>query len=467
MYVRRALTIRIIEVLAAIQLVCFISPCKASTFEWVRQFGTPRDEAAFSVATDGLGLVYVAGATGGDMEGQNFGDVDAFVSQFDSEGNLLWTRQHGTSARDFSTGVSADALGNVFIGGFTFGNLGGSASPGVDAFVSKYSSGGILQWTRQIGTQASDECSGIAADGFGNVYVTGYTEGDLDNPNAGNKDAFVSKYDGAGNRLWTRLVGTPADDSTHDISTDGLGSVYISGYTDSGIIGGNTAGSQVPGYDAFITRFDEDGTHIWTKQLGSTTEDNSLGVSADGAGNIYISGYTLGNLGAENSGSTDAFVSRYDETGSLIWTRQIGTDASDISQGVSSDRLGNVYISGRTSGSLGGPSATPAGEPPNFDCFVSKFDELGNLLWTTQFGTPDRDDSLGIAADRNGSIYLAGYTVGNLGGNNLGPSDVFVAKIFDVPESRGINAPFAILAVMFVNRSRSGDRRIDLCDITR
>ena len=106
-------------------------------------------------------------------------------------------------------------------------------------------------------------------------------------------------------------------------------------------------------------------------ELVSTDESN--GVSADGLGNVYISGFTSGSLGGPNAGGTDAFVSKYDAAGTLQWTRQLGTSADDVSYGVSADGLGNVYISGCTGGSLGGPNAG------GNDAFVSKYDAAGTL----------------------------------------------------------------------------------------
>jgi hypothetical protein len=104
----------------------------------------------------------------------------------------------------------------------------------------------------------------------------------------------------------------------------------------------------------------------WTRQLGTSSEDRSRGVSVDGLGNVYISGSTEGSLNGPNAGSDDAFVSKYDAAGTLEWTRQLGTSSEDYSTGVSADGLGNVYISGETYGSLDGTSAG------SYDAFVSK-----------------------------------------------------------------------------------------------
>jgi hypothetical protein len=116
--------------------------------------------------------------------------------------SVEWTRQLGTSEFDNSRGVSADGLGNVYISGFTNGSLGGPYAGGDDAFVSKYDAAGNFQWSRQLGTSSFDgvdESYGVSADGLGNVYISGYTHGSLGGPNAGEYDAFVSKYDAAGN----------------------------------------------------------------------------------------------------------------------------------------------------------------------------------------------------------------------------------------------------------------------------
>ena len=120
----------------------------------------------------------------------------------------------------------------------------------------------------------------------------------------------------------------------------------------------------------------------WTRELSTTGTACACGVSADGLGNVYISGYTTGMLDKTNYGSLDAFVSKYDAQGKLLWTRQLGTTEEDQSSGVSADGLGNVYITGFTAGSLGGPNAG------GYDAFVSKYDAQGNLLWTRQLGTP-------------------------------------------------------------------------------
>ena len=103
-----------------------------------------------------------------------------------------------------------------------------------------------------------------------------------------------------------------------------------------------------------------------TSDKAGVTSITVLRVAADGLGNVYISGRTLGSLGGPNAGGNDAFVSKYDAAGNFQWTHQLGTSGHDFSYGVTADGLGNVYISGDTFGSLGVPS-----EGGN-DAFVAK-----------------------------------------------------------------------------------------------
>ena len=199
------------------------TPLFAQTLDWARQLGTSDTDISFGVSADGLGNVYISGRTGGSLRGANAGAYDAFLSKYDASGTLLWTEQLGTSDFDISRGVSADGLGNVYISGRTEGSLGGVNAGGYDAFLSKYDATGTLLWTEQLGTSADDVSLGVSADGLGNVYISGFTEGSLGGVNAGFNDAFLSKYDASGTLLWTEQLGTSDWDESWGVSADDLG----------------------------------------------------------------------------------------------------------------------------------------------------------------------------------------------------------------------------------------------------
>lgn len=169
----------------------------------------------------------------------------------------------------------------------------------------------------------------------------------------------------------------------------------------------------------------------WAAQIGTAQSDQSGSVTVDGWGNIYISGLTRGSLGGPNAGASDAFLAKFDASGNVLWSRQIGTSSTDPSRSVAVDTAGNAYITGTTEGSLGGPNAGASG------AFLTKFDPFGNVLWTHQFGTVDTDQSFSVAVDGTGNVYSSGFTDGSLGGPNAGDFDAFLVK-FAVPEPASI-----------------------------
>jgi hypothetical protein len=161
---------------------------------WSRQLGTSSNEYSHSVAVDGTGGVYIGGWTNGSLGGPSVGSSDAFLAKYDASGVLEWCRQIGTSVYDSSHSVAADGAGGVYISGTTAGSLDGPNAGSYDAFLAKYDTLGVLEWSRQIGTSAYDCSLSVAADGAGGVYINGWTYGSLAGPNAGEHDAFLAKY---------------------------------------------------------------------------------------------------------------------------------------------------------------------------------------------------------------------------------------------------------------------------------
>jgi len=337
---------QVLFVLAAVLVLPQVAAATLETpyeIEWGRQIGTGSYDRGYGVAADSAGNIYVSGYVEGLL------GRDAFLSKYGSGGDLLWTRQLGTSKRDDSLGVSLDGLGNVYISGLTQGSLGGASKGGDDAFVAKYDSAGNLKWTRQIGTDVSDTSEGVSADSLGNVYIAGCTWGSLGGTGVGLSDAYAAKYNSAGNLVWIHHMGTKDNDYASGVSADGLGNVYVTGNT-FGSLGGGGAGGQ----DVFVRGFNSAGMLLWSRQLGTSGDDVSHGVSADGLGNVFVAGRTDGPMGEGGGGGRDAFLSMLDSNGSLLWTRELGTMAEDAGFGVSADGLGNVFLTGHTEGSLGG-----------------------------------------------------------------------------------------------------------------
>jgi hypothetical protein len=108
------------------------------------------------------------------------------------------------------------------------------------------------------------------------------------------------------------------------------------------------------------------------------------------------------------------------------------------------DEAGNAYISGATLGSLGGRNAGA------LDVFLSKFDPSGNLLWSQQIGTPSNDQPGSVVVDESGVVYISGFTQGDFGAGNGGGYDVFLAKFVPQPLSGDFNNDGTVNAADYV-----------------
>ncbi len=348
--------------------------------QWTKQLGSSGSDWASGVATDSSGNVYVAGYTAGALDGNtSSGNGDLFVVKYNSSGTKQWTKQLGKSNKDIAYGVATDSSGNVYVTGGT-GNesasVGGAGLDGntnagnSDIFVVKYNSSGTKQWTKQLGTSSWDSAYGVATDSSGNVYITGYTGGALDNnTNAGDRDLFVVKYNSSGTKQWTKQLGTSSGDIAYGVATDSSGNVYVTGGTGGGLDNNTSAGSN----DLFVVKYNSSGTKQWTKQLGTSGDDYARGVATDSSGNVYVTGYTSGGLDNNTSaGGSDLFVVKYNSSGTKQWTKQLGTSSGDIAYGVATDSSGNVYVTGSTYGGLDGN--TNSGQQ---DMFLVKYNSSG------------------------------------------------------------------------------------------
>jgi len=264
------------------------------------------------------------------------------LNKYNLDGDLLWTKTLRNDADDLNVHVDTDPLGNVFVGGTTWGALEGTNAGQSDVFAAKYDGDGNVQWTAQFGTSDEDEVYGISANGLGNTYLTGRLGA------AGSRtstDAFVAKFDSAGSQLWTSFLGAADDfDLGAGVYADGLGNVYAVGFTPSDLQ--NPPGSN-GGIKAFVAKLNDNGDVQWAEILDSDSSfDSAANVVVDAEGIVHVVG-TL-ELSASN-----AFIAKYDPDGTFLGMQEFDSGSSEGLQAV--DVFGPaIYAVGSTRGSLFG-----------------------------------------------------------------------------------------------------------------
>ncbi len=307
----------------------------------------------------------------------------------------------------------------------------------------------VLEWATYYGGTGMDYGRSVAVDNSGAAYMTGSTlsngtnlattgahQGSYGGPaSATYGDAYLVKFDAAGNRLWATYFGGASSDGGWGIICDEQNNVYITGQAASSaaISGGSNIYQSVYGggsSDAFLAKFDSSGAFIWGTYYGGTGMDEGWGVASDRQGHIYLAGRTSSTDDISSGtgvhqpaigGGQDGFLVKFDTAGNRQWATYFGGTGSDLTWTAKCDNTGNVYISGET-GSTGN-IATPNGHqttitPSNgSEAFIVKFAPDGSKLWGTYYGgdQPGQTFGTGIAIDDSNAVYLSGYTTSDTG----------------------------------------------------
>ena len=399
------------------------------TQQWLTQWGTSADEIGWGVAVDGAGKTWVTGYTSGALGGTNAGGTDFFLTTLSTTGVLGTSVQRGGTGDDLGFAAAVVGGSTVFGAGYTSSPTwdGATALGGQDALAVGYSTAGAYQSTTRFGSTGSDHVGGAAGNAT-NLLVAGTAAGTIDGqPRVGfQEDAFLSKRTSTGALVWTRVVSTFEVDDGRAAAFDSAGNAYMAGLT----LGSLPTFTNAGGFDLFVARYDASGAQTLLKQWGTSGDDRAYGMQVDGSGNIYLTGYTSGNLGGQtNNGGQDALLTKLDSSGNVLWTRLLGGTGDDVSNGLALDAAGHVWIGGYSGSSFAGHT-----NANNLDAFVAQYDSAGNLLNTMFWATAGTDYVTGLAAAPDGSVSVSGWAQGTLGAAYLGGADAWAASLTTVPE---------------------------------
>jgi hypothetical protein len=360
---------------------------------WSTYYGGTSAEGAKGISTDNSGNCYVAGYT---------------------------------TSSNFPTLLS----GQLNYGGGTF-----------DAAAIKFNTAGVRQWATWLGGIGTDYGTAIVADSVGNCYVTGYT-GSTNFPtvtplqatkNTG-YDAFITKYSTIGVMQWSTFFGGDDEDKARAITLDaGASNLYITGTTLSGgfpVTAGSFQNSSASAYfaeDGFVLKMNPSSQAVsFCSYLGGGDADFAQGIAVDATGVIYITGYTLssdfpvanpgGNAYVDSTigslGTHDAFIMSCNSTGTTrTWSTYFGGSSPDMGFSISCRANSGIFICGNTA-SIDFPTQVPfdnmffqgtQGDGGNFnDMFIAWFDGSDSLLWSTYYGDTNSNEAYGISVDATG-----------------------------------------------------------------
>jgi uncharacterized protein (TIGR03437 family) len=436
--------------------------------------GIGSDEG-FAIAVDNSGNAYITGTT----YSNNFntfaplqtlnrgGKFDAFVTKINAAGNaIIYSTYLGGSAEDSGQGIAVDSLGNAYITGitnspdFTTRNgfqpaLNGQAN---DAFITKLNTDGTaIVYSSYLGGSNIDQAFAIALDAGNNAYIVGSTaspdfntRSPLQPANRGGADAFIAKVNASGSALvYSTFLGGSGLDEAYGVAVDPQGNACVTGSTASNdfnvvnAIQSNNLGQQ----DAFVAKVNVNGSALlYSTYLGGSAQDAAYDIAVDTNGNAYVTGNTFSDnfrtvepFQANNRGSSDAFVSKFNDNGSvLLYSTYLGGTQGDFGRSIALGPDNEILLAGRTSSTdFNNLNAYQDINRGNLDAFVSKFNAQGSaLLYSTYLGGTQDDYAFGLATDSAGNAYVTGDTRSTdfntrnpLQAANRGGLDAFVTKL--------------------------------------
>jgi hypothetical protein len=420
-------------------------------------------EQANGVAVNQLGQVYVVGETsstnfpvanalwptnGGGYDGtQNPYGNEAFVAKLGADGtNLLFATYLGGNGLDVAVAVALDSAGNPFITGLT-GSTNFPTTPTAlqsglagevnldfypnDIFAARLSANGdALLYSTFIGGTNDDLGLAIAVDNANAVYIAGNTESRdfpvRNSPYAfhGETDAFVLKFTpGNPDLTYSMILGGSDFDFAQSLAVDGLGHAYVAG---------NTASSTFPvtnafqaeyrggDYDGFVAKLAPEGNALlFSTFFGGGGQDEALGLALDAVANADFSGYTgsgtfpvTNALYATKASGRDAFVTKFDALGQIQYSSFLGGKSDDEGWAVAVDDTASVHVVGMTQSSdFPLTNGLQSVYQGNRDLFITKFRPDGQgLSYSTFLGGTRADEARALALDSAGNAYVVGYT---------------------------------------------------------
>jgi len=423
-----------------------ISPYEGSVvgeWDWAKKMtSTGGSQTGFSTATDASGNVYITGNFNGETSFGSFTltsspwddlhNTDLFAAKFNPLGECLWAVQAGgNSPGSFSSSttrgykITIDSSGNAYIVGTfnrlaTFGSITITTidNSNYGGFVAKLSPSGEWLWVNPISTTGSLMSQSISIES-NDIYISGHFSGTTTFDStvltaAGSADVFVARLNLAGEWQWVTQGGGANFEIAPSITTDSSGNAYITGYFSDTTNIGSTTLTSAGSADLFVAKINAAGIWQWAIQGGGISYDVGNSITSDSLGNLYVTGEfsgsaTFGSTTLTGGGSRDVFVAKIDTLGNWEWAIDIINAGMNRGFSITTDILDDIYVTGSFQGTVDVGSTSLIGVG-TYNIFVAKVNQSGEWQWAAQAGgTNNSCLSYDLATDNSNNIYVTGF----------------------------------------------------------
>lgn len=383
--------------------------------ELIKTLGGGKNDAFLSVkktVDDGYVIVGHTQSNDFDITTKTDESYDYWIVKFDSNHEVLWNKTFGGSDDDRARDVVELADGSFLVTGFSRSSDGNitNNNGNYDFWAIKISSTGDLIWEKSFGFSGSDQSyviqktidGGFLLGGSLDVTASGGQGNSKTSKKHAGGDYWLIKIDANGTKLWSRYYGGLFSDTLLDIAETDSGNLILSGFSDSS---DTDIANNLGTYDYWIVSTNSTGDILWKKNFGGSQIDEAFSVAKTLDNHFLIVGNSRSsdkNVSV-NNGSSDIWLIKIDESGSLIWERNYGGSSFEDAKKIISTQNGFYIV-----GSSRSADFDLQKNNGNKDVWILKVDKDGNLQQQISFGGSNLEEANSITELNNGTLIVVG-----------------------------------------------------------
>lgn len=458
----------------------------SGTLIWANKIGGGSGDQATDIAIDASSNIYITGSFIGTVDfdpsaaiqnrTSNGTNPDIFVAKYDANGNFVFASVTGGTLTDGAYGIAVSST-NVYVTGSFYGTSDFDPSAAVatltavpggstDAYIWKLDLAGNYVGAINWGGTLSEVGNGIKVDASNNVYVTGSYMSTCDfDPSAatqtlttaGSTDIYVAKYNSTLAYSYAISMGGTGADVGNGITVDASGNTFVTGnFNGTADFDPSAATATIISAgsgDIFYAKYNSTGNYVYANGIGGTMSDFGRKITADAAGNVYLTGQFYATVDFDPSAATqtllatagsDIYLAKYDAAGSYVFAYGFGDIGTDVGYGIALDASNNIYLSGNYGATVDfDPSAAinSITAPVYTNVFFAKYNNSVTYQLAKSIGDVGgsgiSETPQGITRDASGNILVTGYFAGVVDFDpsaatqtlaSIGSNDIFLAK---------------------------------------
>ncbi len=358
---------------------------------WCYTVGDTFDERVHDAFLDAWGNLIMVGST------QSFGAAseDLWIVRIGPDDNIRWAVRTGTIGNDVAFAGTADAVGNIYVVGYTDS----AASPYHSMLVAKYDSSGNHVWTRVVGTPGVDSAYGVAIAPNGDLVIVGVSI----TSSGADTNGIVFRIDSGGTSIaWARSVGASGRDALRTVTVLPPNEIFIGGYVD------RTPKDSV---GALVARLSGNGAPTWAKVIAqgwveALEASPRQSLIATGQYRWFVEA-TPGNYVVYRK---DMMIAELLPMGKVAWIHAFG-QSDDRGVALAFDEQENIYVAGvaRHPGRATVLKTSPDGHP----------------VWSRYIGSDMDEDAAAVMMAPDQRVVL----IGRSRSFGWGGTDAYVARL--------------------------------------